>query len=117
MPRPIQTEKELARTQAEVDKLTRKPEDRLSAEEAELLEILSLLIEQYEDVHHPIPEAPGRAVLKMLMDEHELRQADLVSVFGSRAAISRVLSGSRAISKAQAKKLAQFFHVSADLFI
>jgi len=117
MPRPIQNEKELSRIQTEVDKLTGKPENLLTPEESALLDVLSLLIGQYEDVHHTIPEAPGHAVLKMLMDEHELRQADLVGVFGSRAAVSRVLSGSRAISKSQAKKLAQFFHVSADLFI
>lgn len=117
IPRPIQSEKELNRIQAEVDKLTSKSEDRLSREETELLEMLSILIEQYEDIHHPIPEAPGYAVLKMLMDERELRQSDLLPVFGNRAAASRVLNGSRAISKTQAKKLAEFFRVPADLFI
>jgi HTH-type transcriptional regulator/antitoxin HigA len=56
-------------------------------------------------------------VWKMLMDEREFRQSDLLPVFGNRAAVSRVLNGSRAISKTQAKKLAEFFRVPADLFI
>ena len=117
MPRPIQNDRDLSRIQSEVDRLTSKPEERLSREETEVLEILSILIEQYEDAHHPIPEAPGYAVLRLLMEEHELRQSDLLPVFGNRAAVSRALNGSRAISKSHAKKLADFFRVPADLFI
>ena len=51
------------------------------------------------------------------MQEHGLRQRDLLDVFGSRGIASEVVSGKRAISKAQAKKLAALFHVSADLFL
>ena len=52
-----------------------------------------------------------------LMEEHGLRQRDLLAVFGSRGIASEVVSGKRAISKAQAKKLAEVFHVTADLFV
>jgi HTH-type transcriptional regulator/antitoxin HigA len=51
------------------------------------------------------------------MEEHGLRQRDLLDVFGSRGIASEVVSGKRAISKAQAKKLAALFHVRADLFL
>jgi HTH-type transcriptional regulator / antitoxin HigA len=51
------------------------------------------------------------------MEEHGLRQRDLLEVFGSRGIASEVLSGKRAISKSQAKKLAELFHVPADLFL
>jgi HTH-type transcriptional regulator/antitoxin HigA len=50
------------------------------------------------------------------MEEHGLRQRDLLDVFGSRGIASEVVSGKRAISKSQAKKLAVLFHVPADLF-
>ena len=50
-------------------------------------------------------------------DERSLTAKDLWSVFGSKGAASDVLHRRRAISKRQAKKLAQFFHVTADLFI
>jgi HTH-type transcriptional regulator/antitoxin HigA len=55
--------------------------------------------------------------LRSLMEEHGLRQRDLLDVFGSRGIASEVVSGKRAISKAQAKKLAGLFHVPADLFL
>jgi HTH-type transcriptional regulator/antitoxin HigA len=41
----------------------------------------------------------------------------LLDVFGSRGIASEVVNGKRAISKAQAKKLAALFHVPADLFL
>ena len=57
------------------------------------------------------------ANLRSLMEEHGLRQRDLLDVFGSRGIASEVVSGKRAVSKAQAKKLAEIFHVPADLFL
>jgi HTH-type transcriptional regulator/antitoxin HigA len=55
--------------------------------------------------------------LKSLMEERNLRQADLLPVFGSRSVASDVLNGKRSISKAHARGLAEFFHVSPSLFI
>jgi HTH-type transcriptional regulator / antitoxin HigA len=46
-----------------------------------------------------------------------IRPCDLLEVFGSRGIASEVANGKRAISKAQAKKLAELFHVRADLFL
>jgi HTH-type transcriptional regulator/antitoxin HigA len=51
------------------------------------------------------------------MEEHDLKQRDLLDVFGSRGIASEVVNGKRGISKTQAKKLAQVFHVPADLFL
>jgi HTH-type transcriptional regulator / antitoxin HigA len=46
------------------------------------------------------------------METRELRQADLVRIIGSRGVVSEVINGKRAISKTQAKKLAQFFNIA-----
>jgi HTH-type transcriptional regulator / antitoxin HigA len=51
------------------------------------------------------------------MEQNDLRQADLVSIIGLRRRISEVVNGKRAISKAQAKALGEFFKVSLELFI
>ena len=51
------------------------------------------------------------------MEEHKLRQRDLLSAFGSSGIAPEVVSGKRAISKTQAKKLAALFHVRAALFL
>jgi HTH-type transcriptional regulator / antitoxin HigA len=51
------------------------------------------------------------------MEEHDLKQADLVGVIGSRGVVSEVVNGKREISKAQAAALARLFHVDVGLFI
>jgi HTH-type transcriptional regulator/antitoxin HigA len=56
-------------------------------------------------------------MLRYLMDDRGLKQADLLPVFGSSGIASEVVNGKRSISKTQAKKLAEFFNVSVELFI
>jgi len=76
-----------------------------------------VLIEAFEDANYTLEGSTPDSRLRSLMEEHHLRQRDLLEVFGSRGMASEVVSGKRAISKAQAKKLATLFHVPADLFL
>lgn len=56
-------------------------------------------------------------MLKFLMEQRGLRQRDVAPLLGSSGVASEVINGKRAISKKQAKALAEFFHVSPELFI
>jgi HTH-type transcriptional regulator / antitoxin HigA len=116
-PLVIETEAEYQRADAEVGRLLKKGHDKLSVEERRLLALLSKLIEDYEERTFPVPDSQPRETLKFLMEQNELRQADLVHVFGSRGRVSEVINGKRGISKAQAKALGEFFKVSPELFI
>ena len=116
-PLVIETEAEFERADAEVGRLLRKGYDKLSVEEQRLLALLSRLIEDYEARTFPIPDSPPHQTLRFLIEQNDLRQADLVEIFGSRGRVSEVVNGRRAISKAQAKALGEFFKVSPDLFI
>lgn len=119
LPSAISNEQELERLTAEIDRLMTKgiKENDLSPEENSLLELLAVLVEAYEDEHYPMPEATPNEVLKFLMEDRELKQKDLLHIFGSTGITSEVVNGKRSISKAQAKKLAEFFKVSVELFI
>lgn len=116
LPKVIETEEECLRVEKIVGELLKKG-DRLSPEEGKLLDLLSDLIENYEDKVYPIEDAPPHEMLKFLMRENDLKQSDLLHVFGSSGITSEVVGGKRSISKAQAKKLAEFFKVSVELFI
>jgi HTH-type transcriptional regulator / antitoxin HigA len=94
-----------------------KGEDNLTREETTLLELLVQLIERFEEKDCPIPEAPGYRALRTLMENRGVKQADLLPIFGSRGIASEVYNGKRAISKAQAKKLGEFFGISPAVFI
>lgn len=119
LPSVITDEQELERMTDEVNKLVSKgiKQNGLSPEESRLLQLLTQLIEDYEDEHFPIEDAHPIDVLKFLMGQHELKQSDLLDVFGSSGIASEVINGKRSISKTQAKKLAERFRVSVELFI
>lgn len=76
-----------------------------------------MLIEEYEGRRYPIRKASPARTLQQLMEVRGLTQKDLWKTFGSKGITSEVFHGKRAISKMQAKKLAEFFHVRAELFI
>jgi HTH-type transcriptional regulator/antitoxin HigA len=91
--------------------------DELTPEEREYSDLLTVLIEAFEDANYSLEGSTPDSRLRSLMEEHGLRQRNLLDVFGSRGVASEVVSGKRAVSKAQARKLAERFHVPADLFL
>jgi len=116
MPMAIETEEENDRLLAEVEKLMSKGEN-LSPEEDALLRLLATLIQNFEENFYKPKAATPLEVLHHLMDARDLKQSDLLGVFGSKGIASEVINGKRGISKAQTKALAAFFGVSAELFI
>jgi HTH-type transcriptional regulator / antitoxin HigA len=117
LPTAIHSEEEYEIMLANIDELMSKGENGLSPEEERLLETLAILVEAYEDEHYPMPEVVPNEILKFLMKENDYKQKDLIYIFGSSGIASEVVSGKRSISKTQAKKLAEFFKVSVELFI
>jgi len=89
---------------------------RLSTAEKELAELLTVLIEDFEEKHYALPRAKPLGVLRFLMDQHGLIQKDLVDVFGTASIVSDVLNGKRELNKEQIRRLSKRFHVSPELF-
>jgi HTH-type transcriptional regulator/antitoxin HigA len=81
------------------------------------LDIVTLFVRDYETRKIDIPDAKPSGALRLLMEQHELRQADLARVFGSQSNVSEVLSGKREINARQARLLAKRFGVSPAVFI
>jgi HTH-type transcriptional regulator/antitoxin HigA len=115
LPRPIRTDKEHRRLTALLLELDER-DDRTPEEDA-LAEVITLLIEDYEEKHYPLPRVSPNESLKALMEERGLRHKDVWPVLGNKGAATEVLNGRRSISKAQAKRLSEFFRVPVDLFI
>jgi HTH-type transcriptional regulator/antitoxin HigA len=101
---------------AEVEKLMDKVEHRTTEEDA-ALDLMIRLIKDYEEEHHPLPDPSPREMLIYLMEQRNLKQADLLPIFKSRGYVSDVINAKRAISKVHAMQLAEFFKVSVNLFI
>jgi HTH-type transcriptional regulator/antitoxin HigA len=115
LPQVIENDAEHKRMLAIIEPMMARED--LSPEEAKLFDLVVKLIQDYEDEHYPIEPAAPHQVLQHLMEARDLKQKDLVHLFGSPGRASEAINGVRAISKAQAKALAEFFHVSPELFI
>ncbi|HXY25609.1 MAG TPA: hypothetical protein VEI73_13220 [Candidatus Acidoferrum sp.] len=114
-PKVIRTEKE-NETYTEILEDLDQRSKTLTPAEKELAELLTLLIEDFEERQYRLPRAKPLDVLHFLMDQHGLRQKDLVSVFGTPSIVSEVLSGKRDLNKDHIKRLSERFHVSPELF-
>ena len=73
----------------------------LTREEKELADLLTLLIENFEERRYQLPRATPRQALSFLMEQHALRQKDLLDIFGARSVVSEVLNGKRELTKEQ----------------
>jgi HTH-type transcriptional regulator/antitoxin HigA len=82
-----------------------------------LLDIVTTFVRDYEEREADLPNAKPSAVLRLLMEQHDLRQADLANIFGSQSNVSEVLSGKREINARQARELGKRFGVSPAVFI
>ncbi len=118
LPGVIRSEKENERALAIVAPLMKRGENDLSPEEDKLLDLLTTLIEDFEEKAYPMGNIPTPQVaVRELMREHDLKQTDMVDIFGSQGVVSQVLNGKREISKAQAKRLSERFRLPIDIFI
>ena len=116
LPVVIRTEREHKRLLRAAAELMERPEAAVTEEEGRLLEMLGMLIEEYEDRVHPLPKAEPHRMLNHLLQEKQLRPSDLWDIL-PKSRVSEILSGKRGISKAQAKRLSELLRVPVELFL
>jgi len=83
---------------------------------ADLAETLALSIEAYQDTHIAIPTASGPAILRSLLEEHDLAQSHLPEI-GNQGVVSEILAGKRDLNVRQIAQLAERFGVSPAVFM
>ena len=113
-PHLIRSEDQLAAYTKALYQLTSEP--RPTAAQVEAIELLTLLIERYEEEHYSIPKASPADVLRFLLDRHGLKQRDLAAELGGESVVSEVLSGKRRLNAAHIEELSKRFHVSPAVF-
>ena len=114
LPHVIHTEEENERYIAALEQLLSK--QRRTREESRLAELLTLLIESFEEKRYALKPAEPLDILHHLMEANNLRQVDLRDVFGAASIASEVLAGKRDLAKSHIERLSQKFNVSPELF-
>jgi HTH-type transcriptional regulator/antitoxin HigA len=115
LPKIIESDEEFDRLVCKMEALDRKANP--TPEEEALSALLLKLIKDYDDLHYPLPASPPHKIIRFLMEQRGLKQADLLPVFGSRGIASEVIGGKREPGKTHIRKLAEFFHVSPAVFL
>ncbi len=117
VPTVIKSEQENARTLSIIEDLMAKGENALTPEEDALFELLLDLVHTFETKHYPLAASKPHEMVAFLLEQRGLTPSSLWPILGSKGRVSEVLSGKRAISKEQARKLAAYFNVGVQLFI
>lgn len=114
-PRPIKSQEELLATQKVIDSLIDRAPS-LSSDESDYLNVLGTLVYEYEQTQEPIPDIYGVELLKVLIEDNDLRQKDLVPVFKTESIVSDILKNRRQLTTRHIQELAEFFHTSPAAF-
>ena len=83
---------------------------------ADLAEALGVFVEAYDKAHYQTPSPSPRAMLRFLMEQHDLGQSDLPEI-GSQGVVSEILSGKRSLNVRQISRLGKRFNVSTSVFV
>jgi len=85
--------------------------------EGEELDLLLLLVKDYEDRHYHIPDPDPIEVIKLKLEEKGLKQKDLEHIIGSKGYVSQVLSGKKELTLKMVKGLHRYLGISADILL
>ena len=81
------------------------------------LEFLSVLVEHYEEEHHPIGTVTPQEAVMFMLEQKGLERADLDHVMGGKSRVSEFLNGKRDLSKGQVEGLRRFLGIPADVVL
>jgi len=82
--------------------------------EFEELELLLLLVKDYEDRHYPISDPDPIEAIKLKLEEKGLKQKDLEHIIGSKGYVSEVLSGKKELTLKMIKGLHRYLGIPVD---
>ena len=89
----------------------------LNTPEKDELELLLLLVKDFDDKHYQLPELDALEVIKFKMKEKGIKAKDLEPIIGSKGHVSAILSGKREITLKMAQKLKNYFSLPAEVFL
>jgi len=85
--------------------------------ESDELEILGLMVDDYENKHYPIDAPDPIEAIKIRMEEMHLKQVDLIPEIGGKSRVSEVLSRKRRLTVEMIRKLTTRLNLSSNLLI
>lgn len=111
---PIRNEEDY---QNALDRLEVIFDSKKGSEEGDELEILSILIDRYENENFPIGMPDPIEAIKFRMEQMGMKQKDLVEVIGFKSRVSEVLSKKRKLTLEMIRKLNTSLHIPTEVLV
>ena len=112
--KPIKSEKDYRTALERLEVIFDAPIDTKEGDEAE---ILSLLIENYENEHYPIAPPDPIEAIKIRMEELNMRQKDLVGIIGGKSRVSEILNRKKRLTVDMIRDLERILQISASVLV
>ena len=112
--KPIKSEKDYRNGLERLEVIFDAPIDTKEGDEAE---ILSLLIENYENEHYPIESPDPIEAIKIRMEELNMRQKDLVGIIGGKSRVSEILNRKKRLTVDMIRELERILQISASVLV
>lgn len=108
----LKTDREYKAALAYIERLMDQP----TPDEAEL-DLWSLLVENYEETHFPIPKPDPVEAIRFRLEQSDSKPSDLLPYLGTKSRVSEVLSGKRPLSLAMIRALHHGLKIPAEVLI
>ena len=112
--KPIKTEADYRAALRRLEKIF---DAKLGTPESDELEILGLMVDDYENKHYPIEAPDPIEAIKIRMEEMQLKQIDLIPEIGGKSRVSEILNRKRRLTVTMIRKLATRLNLSSNLLI
>jgi HTH-type transcriptional regulator/antitoxin HigA len=116
MLKPIKTEDQYNEALARIYDLLQ-IDIKENSDESDELEVLSILVENYESEHYPLLSPNPLEAIKFRIEQMGMSEKQLGEILGYRSRKSEILSGKRKLSLAMIRKLNEVLHIPADVLI
>ena len=111
---PVKTESDYDAALKEIDLLWGAPEGTV---EGDLLDVLLILVENYESKHHPIDPPDPIEAIKFRMEQMSLTRKDIESLIGSRGRVSEIFNHRRPLSLPMIRRLHNTLHIPLESLV
>lgn len=112
--KPIKTEQDYERALERLEVIF---DAKINSKEGDEAEILSLLIENYENLYHPIDLPDPIEAIKIRMEDLNIKQKDLIGIIGGKSSVSEVLNKKKRLTIDMVRKLEKFLNISASVLV
>ncbi len=112
--KPIKTEQDYEKALERLEIIFDSPANTKEGDEAE---ILSMLIDNFENEHYPIEAPDPIEAIKIRMEEMNLKQKDLVGIIGGKSRVSEILNKKKRLTVEMIRELERILHISASVLV